>query len=144
MKTFLSQSEEETRQLGYTFGKQLPKNSVVYFLGELGAGKTTFIKGLTEGISGFDPDHVNSPTFSYLNIYPGTLTVYHFDLYRMKNSAEFLSMGFEDYFDQDGICCIEWSERIADLLPSHVIAVTLTHVGQNLRQIQFSEGLNHG
>ena len=144
MKTILSHSEEQTRQVGYSFGKQLNVNSVVYFLGELGVGKTTFIKGLVEGVSGFDPEQVNSPTFVYLNVYPGTLTVYHFDLYRMRDSDEFLGMGFEEYFEREGVCCIEWSERIAELLPSHALAVTMTHAGQNRRKIQFSEGQCRG
>lgn len=145
MKTFLSHSEADTQQLGCRFGKQLHKNSVVYFLGELGAGKTTFIKGLVNGVSGYDPELVSSPTFAYLNIYSsrGDLTVYHFDLYRLKDSDEFLSMGFEEYFDRDGVCCIEWSERIADLLPPHAISVVMQHAGNHLRQIGFSEDFDH-
>lgn len=132
-------SEAETIALGREFGKSLPDNSVICFFGDLGAGKTTFIKGLANGIADYPPEKVNSPTFVYLNIYSGTKNVYHFDLYRLRDSDEFLSMGFEEMFNADGICCIEWSEKIADLLPSHCLYVTMSHVGDHQRTIRISD-----
>jgi tRNA threonylcarbamoyladenosine biosynthesis protein TsaE len=136
MIQYLSRSEEETRSFGLAFGKQLESNHIVCFFGDLGAGKTTFIKGLVEGAGVFPKENVNSPTFVYLNIYKGLKTVYHFDLYRLQNADEFLSMGFDEFFSANGICCIEWSERITPILPSSCIHVTMTHRGEFTRSIK--------
>lgn len=122
--------------LGASLGRSLPDNSVVCFFGELGAGKTTFIKGLAAGAAGISPDTINSPTFVYLNIYTGNRTVYHFDLYRLRDADEFMGMGFDEYFHAGGICCIEWSERIASLLPDNVVTVRMAHVSPNEREIE--------
>lgn len=128
-------SEAETRAFAAEWGRQLKKNSIVCFFGDLGAGKTTFIKGLVEGAAEIPPEQVNSPTFVYLNIYQGKATIYHFDLYRLRDMDEFLSMGFEEYLFAGGLCCIEWSEKIAPLLPSETIRVTLDHLGETKRRI---------
>jgi len=133
-------SPEETIAYGIEFGKSLTDNSVVCFFGDLGAGKTTFIKGLVQGFANYGPDQVNSPTFVYLNIYSGGRTVYHFDLYRLRDSDEFLSMGFDDVFYAGGICCVEWSEKIQAILPEQCIYVTLRglsgeNASENARQI---------
>jgi tRNA threonylcarbamoyladenosine biosynthesis protein TsaE len=128
-------SEIETIALGIEIGKQLSTNAIVCFFGDLGAGKTTFIKGLVQGVSENFQDVVSSPTFTYLNIYQGTQTVYHFDLYRLRDADEFLSMGFDEFFFADGICCIEWSERIAVLLTMPCIRVSMEHLGANERLI---------
>lgn len=129
-------SLKETHQLSVSFGKGLREGDIVCFFGDLGAGKTTFIKGLVEGVGGYPSDSVNSPTFSYLNIYKGNMTVYHFDLYRLRDEDEFLSMGFDEYLYADGICCVEWSEKIAGLIPSDVIRVEMTHLGENRRSVR--------
>lgn len=132
-----SNSEEETKSLGALLGKQLPSNSIICFFGDLGAGKTTFIKGVVAGATGITDD-VNSPTFVYLNIHPGAKTVYHFDLYRLKDADEFLSMGFDDYFFAGGICCVEWSERIQDIIPEDSVRVHLKHLGLGRREISIA------
>lgn len=122
--------------LGYDFGQTLQANSIVCLFGELGAGKTTFVKGLAEGAAGIDAQKICSPTFVYMNIYKGHhRVVYHFDLYRLRSADEFLSMGFDEMFGE-GICCIEWSEKIATLLPGNCIKVTLNHAGKNVRVIR--------
>lgn len=136
VENVFSSSPEETYALGQAFGLQLPLNAVVCFFGELAAGKTTFIKGVVAGSAQLDPAVVQSPTFTYLNIYEGAKTVYHFDLYRLREAEEFLSMGFDEYFEANGICCIEWSERILSFLPSSCIFVTMTHEGEDRRGIQ--------
>ena len=89
------------------------------------AGKTTFIKGLIHAAAQIASSEVQSPTFNYLNIYEGRKTIYHFDLYRLRDRDEFLSMGFDEFFDAGGICCIEWSERIE---PSVACAPNHCHV----------------
>jgi len=134
--TFLSHSIEETLEISRVLARQLHKNSVVCFFGELGAGKTTFIKGLTAAIAAYPSEDVSSPTFTYLNIYSGDVSVYHFDLYRLRDEDEFLSMGFDEFFSAGGICCIEWSERIAALIPEDAVQVWLTHAGGDKRHIK--------
>lgn len=135
-----SHSEEETTELGHSIGRELPANSVLCFFGDLGAGKTTFIKGLVGGATGISSDEVNSPTFVYLNIHKGTKTVYHFDLYRLRDVDEFLSMGFDEYFFAGGICCVEWSEKILSIIPEDSIRIFIKHSGHTLREITFVPG----
>jgi len=142
MDAFLSYSSTETMKFARSFGSTLPINSVVCFFGDLGAGKTTFIKGLLHGAADLDPSEVQSPTFVYLNIYEGTKTIFHFDLYRLKDSDEFLSMGFDEYFEAGGICCIEWSERISSYLPYGCIQIFLEHAGENKRLITIKKDKN--
>lgn len=138
MMRHVTYSAIETQALAADFSRKLPPNSVVCFFGDLGAGKTTFIKGLAAGISlGLDAQ-VNSPTFTYLNIYRGTSTLYHFDLYRLRDADEFLAMGFDEMFHAGGICCIEWSEKIASLLPPGTICIRMTHIDEFSRQIDIT------
>lgn len=137
----LSHSAAETFEQGRKLGEILPVPSVVSFFGELGAGKTTFIKGLVCGAAQIDPSAVQSPTFTYLHLYEGQKKVYHFDLYRLRDIDEFLSMGFDEYFDAEGICCIEWSERIESYLPSDRVTVTLEHVKNDHRLITIERGM---
>lgn len=132
---YTTHSDEETKALGLQFGQGLVENSIVCFFGDLGAGKTTFIKGLVAALDNGSRAIVSSPTFVYLNIYPGRKTVYHFDLYRLSDADEFLSMGFDEMLYAGGVCCIEWSERIADLIPAHCIYITMTHISENVRHI---------
>lgn len=108
-------------------------NSVVCLSGELAAGKTSLIKGIAVGVCGVKPEEVSSPTFVYLTIYEAPCPVYHFDLYRLHHAEEFLSMGFEEYFSQRGVCCIEWAERITELLPYNALFIHLEHAGENRR-----------
>lgn len=117
-------------------GKCLSKGGVIALQGELGAGKTLLVKGVAQGAAGIDPERVQSPTFVHLNIYTGTRPIYHFDLYRLRDSDAFLSMGFDDYFFADGICCIEWSERIREILPKETLTINLTHLGGDLRRLE--------
>ncbi len=129
-------SAKQTTDIGYQLGQQLSKGSIICLFGELGAGKTTFIKGLAAGAAGIDIELINSPTYVYLNIYNGHKTIYHFDLYRLKDADEFLSMGFDEMLFADGVCCIEWSERIASLLPSTCLRIFLQHAGENKRLLR--------
>ena len=93
---YITRSAADTRNLAIEIGRQLPPNSVVCFFGDLGSGKTTFIKGLAAGLSPELEIQVNSPTFTYLNIYRGASTLYHFDLYRLKDADEFLEAVMEE------------------------------------------------
>ncbi len=135
MTTYISNSSEETFLLGKKLGASLPRQCILCFFGELAAGKTTFIKGLVEGAAEIPSDSIASPTFVYLNIYEGKNTIYHFDLYRLSDADEFIGMGFHEFFSQSGICCIEWSERIAPILPLHRYEIHLFHSQANQRTI---------
>lgn len=104
---------------------ELRPHSVLALSGDLGAGKTTFVQGLAEGLGVQDP--VQSPTFVLLNIYQNRL--FHFDLYRLKQPSDFTSLGFEEYFQSGGICAIEWPDRIQGLLPPQTIFIHFHYDG---------------
>lgn len=116
---------------------------VLCLFGELAAGKTTFVKGLAEGTVGAIADSVNSPTFTYLQIYEGQGSFYHFDLYRMQGVENFLGMGFDDYLESE-TCCFEWSERIKEILPDERIDVLIEHRGRNRREITITDRRKDG
>lgn len=135
----LFSSPEETFAFGKAFAKRLPDNALLTFFGDLGSGKTTFIKGIIEEITGISERWVQSPTFVTLNIYQNdekTRSVYHFDLYRLNDYAEFAWQGFEEYFFK-GICCIEWSEKLLPFLPTPCFKIYLEHICDNQRKIVF-------
>ena len=137
--SFFSVSLEETLGIAETLGRSLGSNSVVALTGDLGSGKTTFVKGLVKGLGVRDPDEVSSPTFSYLNIYKARLPVFHFDLYRLQNALEFEASGFEEYFVAGGVSCIEWPEFAGSSLPKEAIFVDLWHRGEHLREIVINQ-----
>jgi tRNA threonylcarbamoyladenosine biosynthesis protein TsaE len=108
------------------------KEKIFLFYGDMGAGKTTLIKSLCEGLGVHEP--VTSPTFSIVNEYEGEGTrVFHFDFYRLKNQSEALDMGYEEYFYSGNYCFIEWPEKIADLLPPHYIHINIQVLDSNER-----------
>lgn len=128
-------SLNETLSLGKMLASSLKPNSIVAFFGELGSGKTTLIKGIAKHLN-FSHDDVNSPTFTYLNIYPAKYPIYHFDLYRLKTLDQFINMGFEDYFFQNGICLIEWADLVYSILPPSTIKVRLSSLSTSQRKVE--------
>ncbi|HSW87161.1 MAG TPA: tRNA (adenosine(37)-N6)-threonylcarbamoyltransferase complex ATPase subunit type 1 TsaE [Rhabdochlamydiaceae bacterium] len=136
----ISESAEDTTLFGQKIGSELLPDSIVCLFGDLGAGKTTFIKGIAAGCGNINPREVNSPTFTFLNIYSGLKTIYHFDLYRLNGIDDFLSMGFDEYFHAGGICCIEWSERITPILPKESLIVNINYQDADRRLIVVSKG----
>lgn len=140
MRVLKSASPEETRGLAQKFAKEfLQADALLLFYGEMGSGKTTFIKGLAAGLD-IPEEQVTSPTFVYLNIYEGTRTVYHFDLWRLKSKEEFLSLGFDEFLGAPGIKCIEWSEKLENLLNEgdilgKVIKITFSAPSEGCREI---------
>ncbi len=134
----LSHSPEETAQFAQEFASHLKRGDIVAFFGDLGSGKTTFLKSLIAKLNSISSEEIHSPTFSYLHIYPGEIAVYHFDLYRLKDLSDFIALGFHEFFQAGGICCLEWSEKITSLLPPGTIKVTLSHAGQDTRHIEVS------
>lgn len=123
-KEFRSHSSEQTIARGDEFARTLEGGDVVCLKGELGAGKTHFVKGMAEAF-GIDRDEVHSPTFTLINEYAGTIPLYHFDCYRMESPREAAEIGAEEYFYGNGISVIEWPECIAPLIPPDAIWVTI-------------------
>jgi len=117
-------SANETEELGERIGRALQAGSVVALIGELGAGKTTLTKGIARGLE--VPDLVHSPTFTLIHEHRGRLPIYHFDLYRLDTPDQLDDLGYEEYFNGDGICVIEWAEKIENLLPDDRLEVRIT------------------
>jgi tRNA threonylcarbamoyladenosine biosynthesis protein TsaE len=127
-------TQAETESAGESLGRTLRGGDVVLLYGDLGAGKTAFVRGLARGI-GANPDDVSSPTFTIIQEYAGpSATLYHVDLYRLE-PPEIDDLGLEDLVAGDGVVAIEWAERWRDR-PDDAIAVTLTDVGNDQRRIQ--------
>ncbi|MEX2478220.1 MAG: tRNA (adenosine(37)-N6)-threonylcarbamoyltransferase complex ATPase subunit type 1 TsaE [Gracilimonas sp.] len=131
-------SVEETIQVGFEFGKQLKAGDVIRLEGDLGAGKTHFVKGVASYF-GIDPESVNSPTYTLIHEYSGKLTVYHFDCYRLKSEQEALEIGAEEYFYGDGVCLVEWPEIIDSLIPEEAIRVRISHLSDSKRTINIHQ-----
>ena len=111
---------------------------IFLFDGEMGAGKTTFIKAFCKVLD--IKDSVSSPTYSIVNEYEGGKnTVYHFDFYRIKNIREAYDLGYEEYFYGEGICLIEWPERVEELLPEHYIKVEISILSESGRSFKFTK-----
>lgn len=130
---FTSTSPEQTIALGQRFASELKPGDVVCLYGELGAGKTHFVKGMAEGL-GIDQDEVHSPTFTLIHEYVGDQPLYHFDCYRMESPQEALEIGVEEYFYGDGVCVIEWPERIEPLIPPEAIRISIEAPDKNTRK----------
>jgi tRNA threonylcarbamoyladenosine biosynthesis protein TsaE len=114
MTTLISHSPEETEALGEKFGRAAERGFVFALSGDLGAGKTQFVKGLARGLE--ISARVHSPTFTLVNEYGGgRLKLFHLDLYRLETPAQILSAGIEEFLSPDGVAVIEWAERIYDL-----------------------------
>ncbi len=124
-------------RLARTFAKQLRRGDIVCLEGNLGAGKTTFVKGMAEALR-VKPVEVTSPTFIIMNYYKGKLPIYHFDFYRLENPQEIATVDFDEYLYGDGISIIEWPERLGRAMPPEYLAVKLEHKGESERGIKFS------
>ncbi len=121
---YYSSSEHETEALGETLGKKLPAGSVVAFTGDLGAGKTAFVRGMARGLG--IPTRVTSPTFTIVSEYEeGRLPLFHFDMYRLSSADELFDIGWEDYLRRNGICAVEWSEHVSEALDEDCIRVDI-------------------
>lgn len=114
MPTYITKSEQETEQLGMRFAEKLPGGAVVAMYGDLGAGKTAFVRGMARGL-GLDC-RVSSPTFTIVNEYLGKRELIHFDMYRLSSADELFDIGWEDYLARGGVCAVEWSENVADAM----------------------------
>jgi tRNA threonylcarbamoyladenosine biosynthesis protein TsaE len=130
---------DDTAELGRRLGKLLFPGAVVALVGPLGAGKTTLVRA-TAAALGADPRSVTSPTFALVHEYPGRVPVYHFDAYRLTDVQAFLDLGVEEYFAGDGVCLVEWADRVAAALPGEHLRVTLGVEGEGRRAVVESLG----
>ena len=142
MATFISHSPTDTEELGEQFGRAAQRGLVIALSGELGAGKTQFVRGLARGlgISG----RVHSPTFTLVNEYVGgRLKLFHLDLYRLETAEQILSAGIEEYLKPDGVSVVEWAERIYDLRFTiyDLKNVRIEIIGETERKIIYDEFL---
>ena len=135
---FRTHSPEETQEIGVRIGAQLSPGDVVALIGDLGAGKTCLTQGIAEGVGVYQDQTVNSPSYILINEYEGKIPIYHIDLYRLERLEDIVALGLEDYFGGDGICVIEWGDRMGELLPESHIQVTITAEDEFTRTIEVS------
>jgi len=134
MKKIVTNSKEETQEFAKDFAKKLEKGSVICLYGDLGAGKTTFVQGLAEGLG--ISDRIISPTFVFIRQHG---YFYHIDLYRVSSEKEVKELGLSELFSQENIVVIEWAEKMKDLLPKKRIDIYIKQLEGDRREIQFSE-----
>lgn len=134
----ITHSPEETIDFAAKLGGLLKKGDIIAFRGTLGAGKTTFTRGLAIGLG--LSDCVSSPTFALVNEYIGGISLYHFDMYRIETEGDLESSGFWDYDFRNNIAVIEWSENIAEFLPEKLINITINSLGGTDREIIIEDG----
>ena len=129
----ITKSREETIKFAEEYGKTLRGGDVLLLDGDMGAGKTVFTKGiaLALGIN----EEITSPTYAYLNDYDGKL--YHYDCYRLSSGEDAEALGLTEYFYGDGVCVVEWSGNIADVLPDNCTRVKIEKIDLNTRKITY-------
>jgi tRNA threonylcarbamoyladenosine biosynthesis protein TsaE len=126
---------EATLALGRRLGELLFPGAIIALIGPLGAGKTFLVRAIAEGLGVTDSRIVSSPTFVLIQEYAGRLPIYHFDTYRLKTIADFAELGVYEYFEGDGVCLIEWADRVTMLLPPEQLSVTLEVTGELSRRV---------
>jgi tRNA threonylcarbamoyladenosine biosynthesis protein TsaE len=141
--SFCSRSRQETVTFAKNLAKLIKNGTVIGFCGDLGSGKTTFIKGLAKGLG--ISKKISSPSFVILKVYPFRRNYqfrnrqkslfYHFDLYRLNSIKDLRSIGYEDFLDGSGVCAIEWANKAKSLMPESYLKISMKVRGENLREI---------
>lgn len=134
-RTFWVASESDTDDLGRKLAEAVEPGLVVALVGDLGAGKTRLVRAVATAL-GADPDVVNSPTFVLIQRYDARLPVFHFDTYRLRDADEFADLGPEEYFTADGVCFVEWADRVAEMLPDDHLRIEISATGPTMRLIR--------
>ncbi len=132
----LSDSPSRTREIGRRIGALLTHGTCVALVGQLGAGKTEMVKGITSGAGVADDVVVNSPTYVIVNEYPGRLYIHHIDAYRLGGAEELEAVGIDEMLSGEGAVLIEWADRVSDLLPSDCLHISIEHAGGDERRIR--------
>lgn len=133
---FETSSAEETIEVGKQLSALLPERGAVLLIGNLGAGKTTLVKGIAQARGAAEPEEVSSPTFPLIHEYGDPPRVFHVDLYRLETEEEVLSLGLDEYLDRRGLTLIEWGERFPGLWPQGTPRIKLEYLGEDLRRIR--------
>lgn len=138
-KEFISYSPNDTEAIASEFAETLFGNEVIAFIGDIGAGKTCFVRGLAHGLGFFG--EVNSPTFSIVNEYRGgRLDIFHFDMYRISGWEDLYSTGYFEYAESGGVLAIEWSENISAALNEDTIYISIEALNDITRKITVKRG----
>src|SRR5207249_11623334 len=125
-----------TEQFGRRVGELLFPGAVVALVGQLGAGKTNLTRAVAEGLGVRNPAAVNSPTFVLIQEYPARLPIYHFDAYRLSGPREFRELGTDEYFHGDGVCLVEWADKVEPALPAEHLRIEIHVVDENRRRFE--------
>ncbi|UOO36830.1 tRNA (adenosine(37)-N6)-threonylcarbamoyltransferase complex ATPase subunit type 1 TsaE [Oscillospiraceae bacterium CM] len=131
--TIVTNSAEETTTAGISLAAKLKGGSVVALRGDLGAGKTQFVRGLAIGLG--IQARVTSPTFTIVNEYSGSVPLFHFDIYRLHDANALYDIGWDDYLDRGGVIAVEWSEIAESAFPDNTVRVTITKENDTTRRI---------
>jgi tRNA threonylcarbamoyladenosine biosynthesis protein TsaE len=143
IRSAVTRSEHETEELAAAIGAACRGGEVVLLTGELGAGKTAFVRGLARGL-GVDPAEVASPTFVLLTSYPGRLTLHHADLYRLSGAGDDRELGLDELPGARGVLAVEWAERLSLAPWDRTLRVTLEHAGGDTRRVRIEEAVEAG
>ena len=135
--TIVSRNPQETILIAEKFSRNLKAGDIIFLKGDLGAGKTTFTKGLAKALRVKEKE-VSSPTFILMNYYEGKLPIYHFDFYRMDRAQDLSTVDMDEYFFGQGVSVIEWPERLGKLAPQEFFQVEIEHKSEHQRMIGFS------
>jgi len=131
----ISDSREQTLEVGRLIGTVLERGDIVALIGELGSGKTCLTQGMAKGLGVEENVPVVSPTFTLINEYPGKIPLIHLDVYRLSGPRDLEDMGYEEYFEGGGIIVIEWAEKIRDILPAKTLFVSMRYIDENTREM---------
>lgn len=134
-----TRSPEETGRLGVLIGSHALPGTIIALIGNLGAGKTRLVQGITAGLE-VPPLGVNSPTFTLIQEYEGRLPVAHFDTYRLRSPEEFTELGADEYFTGEWVALVEWADRVESLLPLDRLTIRILHLGENDRELSLTPG----
>ncbi len=137
--TYKSLRVDDTLRFGEQLGRLLKPGDVIALIGELGAGKTTLVKGIARGLDVKDKRMVKSPTFSLAHRYEGRTPMYHFDAYRLGNAREMFDIGSDEMFYGNGVSLVEWADKVAECLPEEYLEITLTTVSETERTIEICQ-----
>ena len=130
---YYTNSDKETEAIGEQFGRSVKDGTVIAMYGDLGAGKTAFVRGMARGMG--ITERVSSPTFTIVNEYLGDRTLIHFDMYRLGSADELFDIGWEDYLARDAVCAVEWGENVEEAFYGDEIRLTIEKLSDTSRKI---------
>jgi tRNA threonylcarbamoyladenosine biosynthesis protein TsaE len=133
----MTENALSTMAFGRMLGKLLIPGDFIALVGDLGAGKTHFVKGVAQGLEISSDEPVCSPSYTILNIHQGRIPLYHFDLYRLNDNSQISDLGFDEYFEGNGVSIVEWADRMGDQIPRDNLTVIFTIEALELRRLCF-------